>query len=215
MKDIQEIKQRTKSWWRQNTANIITVAGLITSSWLLFEIIFRPKELARITVLYLLSGITDFLDGKMARWLKVESPLGSIADQFRDKVLFCPSQIILVIQYWKMFQISIFALMAVIGILETITFAGGVIGIFWHIKGFKTIAINSSNWGRKKTFAGFIVGLLIIIYIYPFSFSAGIVKTPALAVAYLGLVLMIYWSLKSLAEYKARVWPNGQNNKAQ
>jgi phosphatidylglycerophosphate synthase len=213
MKDIQEIKRRTKSWWRQNLANLITIAGLITSSWLLFEIIFNPEKLNRIILLYMFSGISDFLDGKVANWLDVKSPFGSIADQFRDKVLFCPSQIALVIQYHELFRASLFALIFVFASLEVLTFLGGIVGIFWHIKGFKEIDIESSNWGRKKTFAGFIVGLLIIVYIY---FSAPIIIISSLAVAYFGLVLMIYWSLKNLAEYKGRVWPkNNQTNKAQ
>jgi len=206
---MKDIKQRTKSWYKQNRANFITIAGLITSSWLLFEIIFNPQKLGKITILYFLSGISDFLDGKVAKWLKIESPFGSIADQFRDKILFCPSQIILIIQYYEKFHPSFFALMFVFAALELLTFFGGIVGIFWHIKGFKEIEIESSKWGRKKTFAGFIVGLLIIIYIY---FSAQIIKIPALGVAYFGLVLIIYWSLKNLAEYKNRVWPN---NKAQ
>lgn len=206
---MKDIKERTKNWWIKNLANVITVAGFITSAWLLVEIIFNPKKLGKITILYMLSGISDFLDGKVAGWLKIESPFGSIADQLRDKILFCPSQIILVIQYHEKFHPFLFALIFVFASLELITFIGGAIGIFWHIKGFKNIKISSSDWGRKKTFAGFIVGLLIISYIYR-------VNIVSLCIIYFGLVLMIYWSLKSLAEYKERVWPNNhKTNKAQ
>ena len=210
---MKDIREKTRSWWEKNLANIVTVAGLIASSWLLFEIIFNPHSLEKIFLLYLLSGASDFLDGRVARWLKIESPFGSIADQFRDKVLFCPSQIILVLQYFKKFHPFFFALIFVFAALELLTFFGGMIGIFWHIKGSKKLDINSSYWGRKKTFTGFIVGLLIIFYLYPLSFNTEIIKTLILATAHLGLVLMIYWSLKGLAEYKERAWP--QNKKAQ
>ncbi len=210
---MKDIRQRTKSWWKQNTANVITVTGLIVSSWLLVEIIFNPQNLTKIFFLYLLSGASDFFDGKVARRLNIESPFGSIADQFRDKVLFCPSQIILVFQYHNRFHPFLFALIFVFAALELLTFFGGVVGIFWNIKGTKNINIESSNWGRKKTFAGFIVSLLIIFYIYPFNPATRIIKNLALAIAYFGLILMIYWSLKNLAEYKGRAWPN--NKKAQ
>jgi len=203
---MKDVKERTKNWWRQNLANLITIAGLITSSLLLFELVFNPKRLKRITVFYLLSGASDFADGKIARWFKVESPFGSIADQFRDKVLFCPSQIIMVIQYSDRFHSSFLALIFVFAILELLTFFGGTIGIFWYVKGSKKIKINSSDWGKRKTFAGFIAGLMIISYIHT-------ANQVFLGIAYLTLVFMIFWSLKSLAEYKERVWP--KNNKAQ
>lgn len=192
-----------REWYFLNRANFITVLGLVFTSLLLIEVIKRPENLRTITIYYLLSGLSDFLDGKIARKLKIESNLGAVIDPIRDKLLFCPSLTILIIQYSSMFHFSIFALILVVAILEVITFYMGAVGLYWHVKGTKAVDISASSSGKNKTLCVFVVGLLLIVYLS--SITPPKAQIILLALIYLGFILMIYWSKKSIGEYEKKV----------
>lgn len=72
-------------------------------------------------VLYTLAGLSDFLDGKIARWLKQETLLGKFLDSSTDKMLVGASLMCLV-AYQQL--TGIWMVMAVIIFLREILIAG-------------------------------------------------------------------------------------------
>jgi phosphatidylglycerophosphate synthase len=187
-----------REWYKLNRANFITALGLVFTSLLLVEVIKRPENLGTITIYYLLSGLSDFLDGKVARGFNIESNLGAVIDPIRDKLLFCPSLAILVYQYSPRFHFSIFALIVAVAILEITTLVMACLGLYLHVKGTIRVDISSSKSGKNKTFCAFITGLLIIFYV---TANSKLAEVASLSLIYLGFILMIYWGIKSIGEY--------------
>ncbi len=68
-----------------NLINYITIARILLAPIILFFLIFENYFIC--IVLFFLAGITDYLDGYLARKYKLESELGEILDPIADKVL--------------------------------------------------------------------------------------------------------------------------------
>lgn len=80
-----------------NLPNRITTARFLIS--LVFLVLLwdgRPGSLRIALVLYIIAGITDLLDGYVARKMNQVSSFGRIADPFVDKILICGALIILI-----------------------------------------------------------------------------------------------------------------------
>jgi CDP-diacylglycerol---serine O-phosphatidyltransferase len=83
--------------------NIITAFGLSCGLFVIFKMSMTEvgsvdyPELLRITVILMLAGLADLLDGAVARVLKAESDFGSIFDSLADAISFgvAPAVIIL------------------------------------------------------------------------------------------------------------------------
>jgi len=73
-----------RSWLYRNLANIITLTRVPLS----LLIIFFSKNLFLVIVLVLLIALTDFVDGKLAKKMGIESKKGEILDPITDKVFF-------------------------------------------------------------------------------------------------------------------------------
>jgi CDP-diacylglycerol--glycerol-3-phosphate 3-phosphatidyltransferase len=56
----------------------------------------RPSSLRIALVLYIIAGISDLLDGYVARKMNQESSFGRMADPFADKIIICGALIILI-----------------------------------------------------------------------------------------------------------------------
>lgn len=226
MKDIQEIKKRTKSWWLANLANVITVTGLALTIVFLYLCLYRPDMLWLIAPLTIPIAASDYYDGKAAKRFG-ESLLGSILDRKRDRVFIFPSLIILAWHHrWKLEQLPavlvyvgkfliIIALMLEVVVL--FTFFVGIIlksieAVFYSQKKEK-LNLNPNWAGKDSIYCGFAV---VMIWIWSLTIQKYtdlpilLLFTPLLGY---GLGRMIWRRIQSLHNYCERVFP--KNNKAQ
>ena len=101
-------------------ANVLTSIRLICSIALLFCETFSMS----FYTLYLIAGVTDMIDGTVARKLGTESEFGAKLDTVADIILFvvCLVKImpVLVLDVWMMLWIVIIAFIKVINILSGI-----------------------------------------------------------------------------------------------
>lgn len=78
-----------------NYANLLTMLRIIIAPCFVLLVSYGHPQLA--TLLFVLAGITDGLDGLLARKLKQNTPLGSLLDPIADKILITTAFITLTI----------------------------------------------------------------------------------------------------------------------
>jgi cardiolipin synthase len=94
--------------------NILTIGRLLSAP--LFVIIFYfNNDLMKIFsgLIFIFAGITDFLDGYLARYWKAHSMLGRILDPIADKLIVVAA-IVMLIFHNKIEGLNIFAAMAIL-----------------------------------------------------------------------------------------------------
>jgi cardiolipin synthase len=69
-------------WTLPNALSVLRLLGVPVFLWLLLG----PKEDGWALVILMVSGITDWLDGKLARWLNQGSRLGALLDPAADRL---------------------------------------------------------------------------------------------------------------------------------
>ncbi|MHC4575288.1 MAG: CDP-alcohol phosphatidyltransferase family protein [Planctomycetota bacterium] len=75
--------------------NILTLARLVLTIIFLVMVLYSPRVENRaffldITfVVFVVAGVTDLVDGPIARWLHVTSKFGRMIDPLADKILVC------------------------------------------------------------------------------------------------------------------------------
>ncbi|KPJ54844.1 hypothetical protein AMJ47_03295 [Parcubacteria bacterium DG_72] len=217
---MKDIKERTKSWWKLNLANFITVVGLFLTIVFIYLCLYHPEMLWLIAALIIPIEASDYIDGKIARRYG-ESLLGSILDRKRDRVFIFPSLIILAWHHrWKLEQLPtalVYAgkiLIIITIILEVITLLTFFVGVvlksieivFYNQKKEK-LDLGPNEAGRDSIYCGFAV---ITVWIW----SLTIEKYSGLPVIYFstpllayGLGRMIWKRILSLHGYWERVFP--------
>jgi len=76
---------------RGQAANVITVIRILLTYWM-NRIIWSSGEEISFYLLFVFAvviGATDWLDGKVARWLNIESEIGGHLDKLADKYYAC------------------------------------------------------------------------------------------------------------------------------
>lgn len=126
----------------RNLPNVLTMSRLVATVVIFIVVLVnQPWAFLVATVLFVLASITDYLDGYLARKLKVVSSLGVFLDLTADKILVAAILIALVqiavIPAWITF-IIITREFLVSG-LRSLAAAGG------HV-------IPAGKWGKQKTF---------------------------------------------------------------
>ncbi|MDP8233804.1 MAG: CDP-diacylglycerol--glycerol-3-phosphate 3-phosphatidyltransferase [Candidatus Saelkia tenebricola] len=73
----------------QRLPNILTVSRIMLAGIFLFLLLFMPFEGAHFIALlvFFVASLTDYFDGKIARWQKSTSVIGAFLDPLADKVL--------------------------------------------------------------------------------------------------------------------------------
>lgn len=80
--------------WKQNIPNYLTYFRIVVIPLLVFAAYLRLDWLC--ALLFFLAGVTDWLDGYVARLLKAQSNVGRFLDPIADKLLVATSLILLV-----------------------------------------------------------------------------------------------------------------------
>jgi len=204
MVDIKEKKEKTKNWWKKNLANLVTVAGVISAFLFLETVILEPKSVKKQIIYALITAITDFIDGKIAKDTNTTTVFGSYIDRIRDRIFVYPGIIILGWQHKEkiVFQELLVCLMASLFFFEVLIFRIGAVGYYWYRRG-KNIDLQSSYFGKKKMFTGFSVILIWLFSLHLENQGIALLKY-SIWLIYFGLLLMIYWSYVSWKEYAQR-----------
>lgn len=118
------------------------------------EALRTPFWLVMTATLFAFSAATDFLDGYLARRLKLITGFGRVADPFVDKVLICGSFILLV-PLSKLMP-AWYALLIVVREL-------GVTALRSHLEGVGQ-AFGAKSWGKAKMLAQCITVPAVLVY---------------------------------------------------
>jgi len=143
------------SWFRLNLANIITLSAFPLCIALLWVVIVH-RDWTKV-ILGLLLGIflTDFLDGKVARYLKIVGSFGSAADRLRDKLVLGIMFLFLILD--ERIHISLKIVTIPIAVLETILL------ILWFMGVQRKLDVSAGKYGKIKMFLISIALLLCIM----------------------------------------------------
>lgn len=201
---MRNIKERTRSWWKQNTPNLITTVGIIISLLFIRSILIEPAKILKITFYAFLTGLTDFIDGPAARILKSESVIGTHLDKLRDKIFVCPGIILLGWQYKEEVFIPelLVVLLISLAIFEIPILWIGIKGFLCYSKGreLNIDDLKPNEFGRRKIFAEFSVIFVWLIYLN-LPVRNQLIKYFFWGLIYFGLSLSIYWAWVSWKEY--------------
>lgn len=145
-----------------NLPNIITTIRIILIPIYLF--VFYSNMENRILIaglIFLLAGISDFLDGYLARKYELTTDLGAVLDPFADKMM----SFAVLISFTSMKLISIWVLIF-LGIKEIMMILGSVISLIYH----KDSVVHANNYGKFATIS-FYIAILSIVFKSPETFS--------------------------------------------
>lgn len=206
------MKNSLKDLLFQNLANTLTALGLLLAIWLLIIAITYPEHLWLMLLLAGLVGLTDFFDGKIARYLNIESNLGKAFDRLRDKIFVCPTLFILIWHYWPSSKESIIlstltgALVLLIILIEILLFTACIIGVV------KKLDVGSNPYGRAKMFCQFSVVFLWLISLNVEKYLEFPIFKSSIYLIVAILALTVYLAIKSLEGYFRRY--TGENSEA-
>lgn len=95
--------------FRENAANLITISRILFA----FLMLLFPIYSTMFWILYSLAGLSDIIDGTIARKLNQKSKLGAILDSLADLILFVILSIIILptitFPLWLIVSISVIA----------------------------------------------------------------------------------------------------------
>ncbi|MCE7012074.1 CDP-alcohol phosphatidyltransferase family protein [Kibdelosporangium philippinense] len=81
-------------WTVPNALSVLRLAGVPLFLWLLLG----PQEDGWAIVVFVVSGITDWLDGKIARWLNQMSKFGAMLDPLADRLYTLAAMVAFVVR---------------------------------------------------------------------------------------------------------------------
>lgn len=198
------MRGQLKNWLLQNLANIVTVFGLVMAIWLLIIVVTSPEELWLILILAGVVGLTDFVDGKIARRLKIKSGLGSALDRLRDKVFICPTLVILTWFYWPLVDKHLIFLAFTSALVVLIISLEALLLFSWFVGIIKKLDVASNKFGQRKMFCQFIaVAVWLISLAVKRYFSFPLINYSIYLID-LTLVVAVYFGVKSAEGYYQR-----------
>ena len=156
--------------------NILTFSRLVLTLVFLVMILYAPRYYSEgdvqfpgfldyAFILFIVSGVTDVLDGMAARGLHVESKLGRMLDPLVDKVLVCGAFLCFaIIGQPKLFNLND-TILSIIqwSVLLILVAREAYVTILRHIAESKGINFAATKSGKFKMFAqAFAIGTVII-----------------------------------------------------
>lgn len=153
------MNNRDEKWWFQNLANLITSIGVALCAALLYVIVFHREQVGGILVLSTGVLMTDFLDGQVARRLKIVSQLGAALDRLRDKAFQFEMFLFFLLDprigYWlKVATVPL--VLAELLLLGT-----------WVMEAAKSVDVSAGIWGKWKMtiMSGGIIAVPVVIWV--------------------------------------------------
>ncbi len=169
--------------------NIPNVLSLVRLGLLpVFAVLYFNDQLEWAVVVLLLSGLTDLLDGVIARRFNQITKIGKLLDPFADKLTQVTVLLCLLVRYRALIPLAIICL-----IKEALQAIGG-----WILFS-KNAVIRGSKWfGKVSTFLFYAVMLLIVVWddMPPAVLASLIVLVAATMVFSFFKYMMIYLKLR-------------------
>ncbi len=194
---------------KTNAADVITITGMILAGWANYLAFFDlERRIWLILCLVSGAGLTDWIDGWIARKFGTQSQAGAFLDRLRDKILICPFLILILQQPLKfpesltpsLLNILIYFMLGA----ELILIVGAAIGI---IKGLN---VASSKYGKQKMFGEFfVVAIWMSTWWLQKHTTNGLVYLPAYLVVLL-LFPTVIWGYQSIGGYLERYLKKSQ-----
>jgi len=202
------IEKFYKKYVRPNLANVVSFLGLFAAILMFVTILTHPEKILLIMIFGSFGFLTDFVDGRLARKLGIESNFGSAIDRLKDKILICPNLLALV---WQgriflnnlplAFTILTISLVLFLIVLEILLL------IFWIIGVVKKLDVGANKFGKAKMFCECLV---VIFWLASVAFEKYL-ETPILnSSIYLvdfTLAVAIFLAGGSLKNYWERYYP--------
>lgn len=104
---------------KRNTANFITLIRMIGTICLLF----LAPEAGAFYIVYTISGVSDALDGWIARKMKLESDFGSKLDSIADLMFYAVMFIKMFPALWEVLPKTIWIVVAVILVVRVVSYS--------------------------------------------------------------------------------------------
>ncbi|MCD9189355.1 MAG: CDP-alcohol phosphatidyltransferase family protein [Pyrinomonadaceae bacterium] len=185
-------------------SNVVTIPNLLTLLRMVlipvFAILLYYGYSGTALVVFLIAGISDGVDGFVARRFNQESALGTIIDPIADKLLMTTAFIILtlpnIMPQTKHLPVPFWVTASVIGRDVLIITVAGAINIMTGFRGFKP-----SYLGKMSTLVQ-VVAVTIILFaaVYGFTFFLPTVYTLVVLFAFLSGVHYIFFVAKLMKE---------------
>ncbi|MCX7817285.1 MAG: CDP-diacylglycerol--glycerol-3-phosphate 3-phosphatidyltransferase [Syntrophales bacterium] len=172
-----------------NLPNAITLFRLFIIP-VLFLLLTSPDRITSllIALAFVMVYLTDFLDGYVARYYNIVTPMGKLFDPIADKLVINTAMILMIpierIPAW------------IVALIIIRDFAVDGIRSFAASEG---VTIQASPLGKKKTLCQVVAVTALIIHYPVFGINAHVVGT---VILYLALILSIY----SGVDYMVKFW---------
>lgn len=167
-----------------NLANWITALRIILAMVCVGILIWDipNKDLLAATI-FIIAGLTDGLDGYLARIRKEITAFGKSFDPFADKVLIILTLLVLA----NLKRVPWIAVWIIIG-------REGIITILRYFAGKKGLSVAASSWGKLKTFFQIIaIALIMLDRFLPFSYGIWVLWFAVLLTVWSGLDYLWLW----------------------
>jgi cardiolipin synthase len=167
--------------------NLLTIARLALTPYLFF--LMWRHDYRGLLWPFALVGVTDVLDGFLARRFHSSSRLGAILDPIADKVLLSGTFLVLALTG----ALDVWIAVIVLGRDVLILAAAGVLS--WMKPG---VQFPPSPWGKLSTFAQ------VVFIMFAMGNLAGIHVAPAVVALQWAVAVL---AVVTLADYGRRMWP--------
>ena len=122
--------------------NIICVIRLLGSVWLV--LLALQGKLHLFTGVFIALGLSDWIDGRLARWLKQRSDFGARLDSFADSVLYCALLFGMLWLRWDVLKQEM--VWWIVGLLSyVLTTVAGLLK-YGRVPSYHTYGAKISNW---------------------------------------------------------------------
>jgi len=161
---------------RRLIPNILTIGrGVLTVVFLemiLYWLTIKEHQtrfLDMAFIVFLLAGLTDIVDGPIARWLNVTSRFGRLADPLFDKILVCGAFICFaIVGQPKLFELSAGRLAVIHWLVAAVLVLREVyVTVLRHIAEARGINFAATISGKVKMFLqSFAIGTVLVVSAY-------------------------------------------------
>ncbi|OEF99802.1 CDP-diacylglycerol--glycerol-3-phosphate 3-phosphatidyltransferase [Vulcanibacillus modesticaldus] len=158
-----------------NLPNILTISRFFLIPIFLFVFFFLEYEIVAFVV-FLLAGLTDIVDGYIARKYDLVTEMGKLLDPLADKLMMLTAIISLLIVGKIPWFVAGLVFFREIGMIFS--------AIFFHVKGKKTVPANKLG---KSTTVLFYIAILMITFQLPYD-----IEFLSFVVAFSFLTSMVY-----------------------
>src|SRR3989344_3680505 len=147
---------------KKNLANVVTGVGVIAVI-LFLTLLFKGYSGSTMIFMVVFVGITDLLDGKIARSFKIVSTLGKSLDRARDKLFACT---LFGFELNRLCGESGFDVALSIAFLVAILIFEAFLISTWIYGAFRDLDVSAHIWGKRKMWLYFFVAGLFFFDIF-------------------------------------------------